>query len=178
MSRNPYATRSQVLATLGFLSYARYLVSPLWRSIRARVLDRDARTCIKCRQQAPKMHVHHTQYDVATMRGDTIQALLTACHRCHRRAERKAAKSGDVVERLKIATAWLQLPAGEDTIRVEKPKRKKPKVRRERPRRSKEEWAAYNVRRWRKPKAIRALDKCARQQARQSLAPRLVKKPA
>lgn len=87
-SNNPYAYRNDNLRALGFKSYASYLRSPLWQSIRQRVIARDGGCCACCLKLARKPQVHHRAYDSATLRGDDINSLTLSCARCHRRAER------------------------------------------------------------------------------------------
>lgn len=84
---DPYAYRNDNLRALGFKSYRSYLKSVLWASIKARVIERDRGKCGRCGRKPPKPHVHHRAYDPATLRGDSIDALVTVCPGCHKRGE-------------------------------------------------------------------------------------------
>jgi len=91
---NVYTYRNDLLAGMGFPSYRAYLASPLWASIRARVLtqtDGTARLCVRC--EKPATQVHHRAYDPATLRGDSMDSLSPVCGRHHRAAERLGAQA-------------------------------------------------------------------------------------
>lgn len=75
-----YGKRARILEGLGFDSYADYLASDLWKSIRGRVLAR-SRQCRVCRRRAS--HVHHERYTRAVLLGETLQFLVPLCGRCH-----------------------------------------------------------------------------------------------
>lgn len=66
---------------LGFVSYAAYLSSGLWASIRSRVLSRDKRLCKCC--GGPANQVHHHSYDIAVMKGHADHLLISICETCH-----------------------------------------------------------------------------------------------
>ena len=70
------------LRTLGFNSYAQYLNSTLWKSIRQKVIDRDGGTCRGCGSDS--FSVHHSQYSLATLKGELLVHLHSTCGRCHR----------------------------------------------------------------------------------------------
>jgi len=72
---------------MGFSSYAQYLESDLWLSIRARVLEAAQHRCYACKRRA--WQVHHKRYDEPTLRGDTLTGMVAVCKRCHSSAERK-----------------------------------------------------------------------------------------
>jgi hypothetical protein len=69
---------------LGFNSYDDYLASPLWRGIRQRVYDLRGRVCLKCKKR-PGTQIHHTDYELETMRGERIDTLEPICGECHQR---------------------------------------------------------------------------------------------
>lgn len=62
--------------------YQRYLRRILWtRTIKPRVLERDANTCRRCCGRATL--VHHRLYTDAVMRGDADEWLVSLCDGCH-----------------------------------------------------------------------------------------------
>lgn len=61
--------------------YDAYMLSPLWKEIRARVLQRDKGSCLCCGENATQ--VHHRNYSKATMSGSSIKALASICRKCH-----------------------------------------------------------------------------------------------
>lgn len=83
--RYGYAGRDHNLLQLGFRTYTGYLRSPLWSSIRRRVLERDGR-CQMCHFFVATA-VHHVSYSMKTLRGDDLKGLISTCHRCHRKVE-------------------------------------------------------------------------------------------
>jgi hypothetical protein len=85
---DPYVYRDDNLRALGFDSYDAYLRSPLWASIRIRVLERCGTRCEVCSKKMAAQ-VHHRAYDPATLRGDSIDALTATCFGCHIKAERR-----------------------------------------------------------------------------------------
>lgn len=104
---SPYKYRDDNLRALGFSSYRAYLASELWLSIRARVIARDGRRCQRCGRAARVLQVHHRAYDPATLRGDRIDAITTACERCHRKAERPRDYTRTSHDRLQAANHSL-----------------------------------------------------------------------
>ena len=80
-----YATRSLNLRRIGYSSYAAYLQSDLWRTIRTKILKRDRYKCIRCGQTASQ--VHHCNYRKSTLLGKVPEALVAVCRDCHRGAE-------------------------------------------------------------------------------------------
>lgn len=70
------------LRTLGFGSYAAYLYSPLWKSIRQKVIERDGGICSGCGSDS--ISVHHSQYSLATLKGELLIHLHCSCGQCHR----------------------------------------------------------------------------------------------
>ncbi len=79
--QHTYTARNALLPRLGFPTYADYLNSELWAEIRDAILDRDGRRCRLCNKQAHI--VHHIDYAEQTMRGETLDALVSLCHSCH-----------------------------------------------------------------------------------------------
>lgn len=80
-----YELRDAALLRNGFPSYKAYLKSDLWKSIRARVLERDSHTCFVCKGRA--FQVHHRSYGDVTLRGDKIDKLISVCRGCHLKIE-------------------------------------------------------------------------------------------
>jgi hypothetical protein len=83
---SPYRYRNDNLRRMGFKSFRANLRSPLWASIRARVLE-IAPKC-QCCFKRPARQVHHRAYDPATLKGESIGCLDALCARCHTLAER------------------------------------------------------------------------------------------
>jgi 5-methylcytosine-specific restriction endonuclease McrA len=61
--------------------YADYLKSPLWRTIRRRVLKRDGNVCRRCGGKATR--VHHRSYADEVMAGNDDRQLASICEGCH-----------------------------------------------------------------------------------------------
>lgn len=80
-----YQERDENLTQMGFRSYAQYLKSELWKEIRGRVVDKYNSQCTICNQFGRT--VHHTSYDLSTMKGDDIQHLTLLCSSCHFKEE-------------------------------------------------------------------------------------------
>lgn len=78
---NSYAKRDAILLTMRYPSYAAYLASPLWSSIRADALDRDRRICRIRGGQATQ--VHHRVYQLPDLNGKRTRNLLSLCRPCH-----------------------------------------------------------------------------------------------
>lgn len=78
---NPYKRRDAVLKSLGFQSYQAYLQSDLWVGIRKRAMDAVNGKCRLCGKDGSQ--VHHTEYSLATLRGDTIKTMVVLCAGCH-----------------------------------------------------------------------------------------------
>lgn len=71
-----------VLSELGYRSYAEYLASPLWRSIRQRVYAAKGRVCVSCDMDEAD-EIHHDRYDRDTLMGKTLKHLRPLCRHCH-----------------------------------------------------------------------------------------------
>ena len=80
-----YAGRDAMLFWLGYPSYADYLRSDLWRTIRKRILVRDGNRCCVCHGKASE--VHHAAYTRAAMLGQEDEQLLSLCRDCHKGIE-------------------------------------------------------------------------------------------
>lgn len=79
-----YQKRNRILKELGYLSYDAYLRSPLWRSIRARVLAANP-LCWIC--DDPATEPHHMSYTRAGLMGTCLKTIISICHYCHRTIE-------------------------------------------------------------------------------------------
>lgn len=80
-----YKRRDDVLRSLGFASYADYLQSDLWATLRKRCLGRYRHRCHMCGNRATC--VHHRSYDKGTLTGKCPHALVALCHPCHKAIE-------------------------------------------------------------------------------------------
>lgn len=87
---NQYRRRARNLVRLGFATYAEYLASDLWASIRTRVLTRDRYICRRCGGRA--WQVHHRRYVMKAMDGTNLGLLISVCGDCHQRAEMRNGK--------------------------------------------------------------------------------------
>lgn len=76
-----YVQRRVVLKRLGFADYRQYIVSPLWKTIRMRVL-RDRPWCELC-QAKRSTQVHHQSYSEDVMSGEEDTGLVATCSGCH-----------------------------------------------------------------------------------------------
>lgn len=82
-----YAIRNQLLASLGWSSYASYLLSDTWTQIRSRVLV--ARPACACCGR-PAITVHHLVYTKSCLLGKLDGDLVSLCGACHHAIEFKA----------------------------------------------------------------------------------------
>lgn len=76
-----YAHRNILIRELGFKTYEEYLQSPLWASIRVRVLKKKGVRCVLCKKWA--RHIHHRNYTRSVMNGQSIRHLVPLCETCH-----------------------------------------------------------------------------------------------
>lgn len=81
-----YQERNRILSGMGFVTYGEYLLSELWRRIRAKILRRDGYLCRFC-SKARATVVHHGSYDGPTLRGEKLSKLLSSCKPCHESLE-------------------------------------------------------------------------------------------
>ena len=61
--------------------HTEYLISPLWRKIKKRVLARDSRRCSFC--NGPAQVVHHRSYAREVLEGTADEMLASLCNPCH-----------------------------------------------------------------------------------------------
>src|SRR4051812_37355823 len=76
-----YSERSISLRKLGFDNYKSYILSPLWKTIRSRVLCRDGHLCRICKRNAT--NVHHNSYSEQALAGYDDLCLVSLCANCH-----------------------------------------------------------------------------------------------
>lgn len=98
--KNGYMARNTLLKTMGYKTYAIYLKSPLWRSIRDRVLAAQDE-CFCC--GGPPLQIHHRRYDRPTLEGRSLKWLVALCIGCHGLIER------DGVTKLSVSQAEARL---------------------------------------------------------------------
>jgi 5-methylcytosine-specific restriction endonuclease McrA len=69
----------------GFPDYESYRRSPLWRSIRRRVLSASNHECAGCQNRATQ--VHHRDYRPRVLAGEDLTPLVPVCRECHKKIE-------------------------------------------------------------------------------------------
>lgn len=80
-----YRKRNEILRSMGYSSYGEYLASPLWKTIRTRILYRDRFTCYCCGERATQ--VHHKRYTKGSLSGENENQLEAICRDCHHLCE-------------------------------------------------------------------------------------------
>ena len=82
--------RDKILFKLGFASYRDYLRSPLWKAIRAAVLEETPK-CEICGTNKAQQ-VHHIRYTFSVLKGHPRgrKSLVSVCRQCHKEIEFKA----------------------------------------------------------------------------------------
>lgn len=81
-----YEGRNDIVKRLGFKAYGEYLKSPLWTSIRERVLWGNKPCCVEdCHRIANQ--VHHSKYTYDNLSGRATDFMHPVCKQCHNRAE-------------------------------------------------------------------------------------------
>lgn len=103
------------LSWLGHKTYAAYLDSPLWKSIRGRVLKRDKGRCRGCGKRA--WQIHHGAYDLQTMRGQDLRRLYALCGGCHQAISFTALGTKRPVEEVREMTEALGKSPGKPKAR-------------------------------------------------------------
>jgi 5-methylcytosine-specific restriction endonuclease McrA len=97
--------RDRRLLAIGFASYAEYLDSDLWKSIRARVFAEKGRECVCCGSQATE--VHHTRYKSEEITGANLRHLHPVCGVCHYKVGFK--ENGKKRSRCRVQYEFLRL---------------------------------------------------------------------
>ena len=82
-----YRERNRILKAMGFPSYAAYLQSDLWKSIRRRVLESNPK-CSACGR--PATQAHHRSYRKPDLDGRDLSRIYAVCASCHRTSEFRA----------------------------------------------------------------------------------------
>lgn len=90
---NDYRRRNLALLDLGFQSYAEYLGSELWETVRGWALERTG-ACFGCGRQATE--VHHREYTKKALLGKKPAALVPICSCCHREIEFSGGEKSDL----------------------------------------------------------------------------------
>lgn len=80
-----YDSRNRILQSLGFSTYRAYLKSAVWKQAKAKALHEKGDKCLWCNGKA--ITVHHSQYDIETLKGTTSRFLWPICEPCHHKAE-------------------------------------------------------------------------------------------
>jgi len=75
------AVRAGTLRRLGYKDYDNYRSRALWKRIRERILERDDRTCRRCKGEATV--VHHRSYSEVVLKGEDDEQLVSLCEGCH-----------------------------------------------------------------------------------------------
>lgn len=122
-----YLDRNNVLAGMGFTTYAAYLASDIWAGIKARVLVPGRTGCALCRSRARV--VHHHAYTAENLAGVSLAGMYPLCFGCHETVEhgRGGRKlSFPAVRRKFAALLLLRKAAGA----AETPKKTKPRWKR------------------------------------------------
>lgn len=108
--------REANLAVLGFTTYKKYVASALWKSIRVRVRERSGGRCEFGTCQLQSYCVHHVDYSLSTLRGDSLEALVDVCQDHHREAHWRPRKRTRIAqyritrESKNAAKRWRRLP--------------------------------------------------------------------
>lgn len=76
-----YQTRAMALREIGFASYAEYLASDLWKSIRAKVYAIAGHDCCLCGK--PATELHHNRYHRNDLLGKRLRFIKPICRSCH-----------------------------------------------------------------------------------------------
>jgi hypothetical protein len=125
-SPKTYSERNDVLRELGFDSYAEYLKSSLWRSIRLRVYGMKGDNCFLCNNLASQLH--HRRYHKNDLIGKTIRYIHPVCEECHKKIEFDGERKRSFAaakQTLRILAGWPVLPRKEKRKKkVESPRQR------------------------------------------------------
>ena len=123
-----YEERDEIVRYLGFGSYAEYLASELWESIKARVL-RDKKRCYLCKRRGAAVQAHHHRYTRGNLSGKNLQEIYPLCAFCHvaveftQKREKRSLK--DAQKRFAKLRAWRKWPKIVEKKRKRYSKRRK-----------------------------------------------------
>lgn len=133
-----------VLRGMGYESYAAYLLSPLWQTIRRGAFALYGSQCVACQKKATQ--IHHRDYSPETLKGESLKSLCPICRGCHDKIEftedgrKRSLSSANVflaklIAGIKAVPGTCRLcfrdaPKRSTVCRKCKPRLKKPKVRR------------------------------------------------
>jgi len=101
--RAVYRDRGEILAEMGFTSYAAYVSSPLWRRIRREAMERSKHLCDACRREA--RHVYLLDFEPATLNGDQPASVATICELCIAKAQFSDDGKRNILEAANAAVA-------------------------------------------------------------------------
>jgi hypothetical protein len=90
-----YERRNYHLSILGFNSYAHYLNSEMWQTIRQTVLTRDSHKCVVCSRKASE--VHHNSYEIDVLIGKKLEFLVSLCRHHHEKIEFEETTKRDLI---------------------------------------------------------------------------------
>lgn len=82
-----YTRRNEILKSMGFDSYEKYLESNIWLGIKTKVFLQKGNVCICCKN--PTTILHHRMYDENTLNGLSIEMIVPICNNCHKFIEFK-----------------------------------------------------------------------------------------
>jgi hypothetical protein len=91
-----YAARDIVLGRIGFINYADYRESDLWKGIRRRVYKFRGRNCVLCGDKSKA--IHHHSYAESVLRGEDIQPMYPMCDQCHKKIEYDGKRKRDMAD--------------------------------------------------------------------------------
>lgn len=125
------------LLEMGFATYADYLKSHLWASIKRQVMDKAKGKCRLCRKEAEV--VHHRRYDRDVMEGKRNCHLIALCRSCHHIVEFNQNGQKRTSRGAEIAYRWMmkRTHRGEPFAPYGEPNPPKKPMRRRRKRRGK-----------------------------------------
>ena len=107
--RTAYVKRDEWLSSRGFESYADYLASPLWATIRGAKIAVDPK-CEICDEKAD--HVHHLSYKPSVMMGKRRYWLVSVCKKCHHKIEFTKGGKKRTFSAALTRAKWMLIEAG------------------------------------------------------------------
>lgn len=104
-----YLKRSVALLKMGFNSYAAYMGSDLWASIRIAAYQVHGGNCAICNN--PAVAIHHLDYSLDTLMGLRMSSLIPICDECHKQVEFDGERKRPVHEARQITLSLLSRDA-------------------------------------------------------------------